>query len=54
MRTTSRLFLSCLFCFVLPFVSGYGNENEAPTAEQDRKAGDRMALTINDVKYAFR
>jgi len=61
MKTTSRLFLLCLFYFALPLASGYGNEGEATTpanpAEQERKEGEagyRMALTIKDVEYAFR
>ena len=57
MRTTSRLFL-CLFWFVLPLANGYGSESEATaqanSVEQDRKAGERMVLTIKDVGYAFR
>ena len=54
MRTHFCLFLSCLFCFALPLASGYGSENNAPPAEQDRKAGERMTLTIKDIEYAFR
>ena len=54
MRTHFCLFLSCLFCFALPLVSGYGSENAVPPAEQDRKAGERMVLMIQEVEYAFR
>ena len=57
MKTTSRLFL-CLFCLTLPLASGYANEGEATVqtnaTEQERKAGERMTLTIKDVEYAFR
>jgi formylglycine-generating enzyme required for sulfatase activity len=57
MKTTSRIFLY-LFWFTLSLASGYGNEGEATVqanfAEQERKAGERMVLTIKDVEYAFR
>ena len=57
MTTTSRIFL-CLLWFTLPLASGYGSEGEATvqtnSAAQERKAGDRMVLTIKDVEYAFR
>ena len=54
MRTTFRLFLSCLFYFALPLANGYGSENDALLAEQEHKPGDRMVLKIQDVEYAFR
>jgi len=63
MKTTSKIFLSCLLCLALPFASGYGNEggygNEdsatlpANPAEQERQAGERMVLTIKDVSAAW-
>jgi len=54
MKTTFRLFLSCLFCLVLPLTSGYGSEDKAfewaiipaqppveqPSAEQEQKEGE--------------
>jgi len=47
-----------LFCLTLPLANGYGSEGEATaqanSSEQDRKAGERMVLTIKDVEYAFR
>ena len=54
MRAYFCLFLSCFLCLALLFVNGYGNENDAPPAEPDRKAGERMVLKIQDVEYAFR
>ena len=54
MTTPFRLFISCLLYLVLPLTSGYGSENNAPSAEQNRKAGERMVLMIQDVEYAFR
>ena len=57
MNTVFRLFL-CLVCLALPLANGYGSEGESTiqtnSAEQERKAGERMVLTINDVEYAFR
>ena len=58
MKTTLKHFFPYLFCLILPLASGYGNEDEVVVqpnpAEQERKAGDRMVLTINDVEYPFR
>ena len=58
MQTTSKIFISLLFCLALSLASGYGSEGEATVqaniAEQERKAGERMVLTIKDVEYAFR
>ena len=57
MKTTHRLFFSCLFCcFTLPFLNGYSSETNTaePAPEPDRKAGERMTLSINGVEYAFR
>ena len=51
MQTTFKLFFSCLICFTLSLASGYG---QAPIAEQNRKAGERMVLKIQDIEYAFR
>ena len=51
MSTTPRLFVLCLFCFALPLASA---GEPATVSSQDRKAGERMTLTINDVEYAFR
>ena len=50
MKTTFRLSLLCIFCLVFPLVNGYGSEDDA----KNRKAGDRMTLTVKDVEYAFR
>ncbi|MCL2709770.1 MAG: formylglycine-generating enzyme family protein [Planctomycetaceae bacterium] len=43
MKIPFRLFLLCLLCFALPLATA-----------QERKAGDRMTLTINGVEYHFR
>ena len=57
MKITSRIFLY-LFCLALPLANGYGSEGEAAAqanaSEQERKAGERTVLKINDVEYAFR
>ena len=49
MKATFRFFFSCLFGLALPLVTVSANP-----AEQERQAGGRMVLTINDVEYAFR
>ena len=64
MKTTFKFSLSFLFCSVLPLLIGCGSQAEekpadkAPQAsertKQEKKAGDRMVLTIKDVEYAFR
>ena len=58
MKTTSRLFLLCLY-LALPLVNGYCNDDvvagkQTNSAEHDRKAGDSMVLIIKDVEYVFR
>ena len=68
MKTFFKLFLSSLFCLVMPLMSGASNDDEAiewvipeqkaeQKVEQARKEGEpgyRMVLTINNVEFPFR
>ena len=46
----TKLFLSCLFCFALSLVSGYGSENDAPPAEQEHKPVDEASSILDHTR----
>ena len=53
MKTTFRIFASALFCFALSLLVGFTSQAEEK-AQPEKKAGDRMVLTIKNVEYPFR
>ena len=49
MKSASKHTLLFLLCLALPVAA-----EQAPPPDAERKPGERVALTINDVEYAFR
>ena len=47
MQTTSKLFVLCLVCFVLSFVSGCGKQNAKPGVESQMKRGHLFLESSN-------